>query len=247
MQRNPPRVDWTRFGAVLFDLDGVITPTADIHERAWAALFEPWGFTPTDYLRYVDGRPRYDGVRAFLASREVDLPWGDPSDPPGDQTVCALGNRKNDMFNAILDRDGIAPYPGTSAVLDLLDEHGVPQAIVSSSKNARTVLRAAGLEDRFPVVVDGFTALEHDLVGKPDPAMFWYAADLLDVAHERAIVVEDATSGVAAGAAGGFAFVLGVDRGGNRQALIDAGADLVVTDLGDTLRTSLAPADEDDV
>jgi beta-phosphoglucomutase-like phosphatase (HAD superfamily) len=237
MLRNPPRVDWTTFGAVLFDLDGVITPTADIHERAWTALFEPWGFTPTDYLRYVDGRPRYDGVRAFLASREVDLPWGDPSDPPGDATVCALGNRKNDMFNAILERDGIAPYPGTSAVLDVLDEHGVPQAIVSSSKNARTVLRAAGLEDRFPVVVDGVTALEHDLAGKPDPATFRYAALLLDIPHERAIVV----------AAGGFAFVLGVDRGGNRQALIDAGADLVVADLGDTLTASTAPADEDDV
>lgn len=247
MQRNPRRVDWNSFGAVLFDLDGVITPTAEIHERAWAALFEPWGFTTNDYLRYVDGRPRYDGVRAFLASREVDLPWGDPSDPPGDGTVCALGNRKNDVFNTILDRDGIAPYPGTSAVLDLLDELGVPQAIVSSSKNARTVLRAAGLDDRFPVVVDGVTALEHDLVGKPDPAMFRYAVDLLDVAHDRAIVVEDATSGVAAGAAGGFAFVLGVDRGGNRQALVDAGADLVVADLGDTLTTSAAPADEDDV
>ena len=246
MQRNPPRVDWTSFGAVLFDLDGVITPTAEIHERAWAALFERWGFTPVDYLTYVDGKPRYDGVRSFLASRDVDLPWGDPSDPPGDETVCALGNRKNDMFNTVLERDGIAPYPGTSAVLELLDRHQVPQAIVSSSKNARTVLRAAGLDGRFPVVVDGITAVEQDLVGKPDPAMFRHAAALLGVRDERAIVVEDATSGVAAGAAGGFAFVLGVDRGGNRQALIDAGADLVVADLGETLTTSTRPADEED-
>ncbi len=250
MQRNPPRrpprVDWNSYGAVLFDLDGVITPTAEIHQQAWAALFEPWGFTATDYLRYVDGKPRYDGVRSFLASRDVELPWGDPSDPPGDGTVCALGNRKNEMFNTLLEHDGIAPYPGTSAVLELLDEHHVPQAIVSSSKNARTVLRAAGMEGRFRVVVDGVTAVEHDLVGKPDPAMFLYAADLLAVAHDRAIVIEDATSGVAAGAAGGFAFVLGVDRGGNRQALLDAGADLVVADLGDTLTTSATPADEYD-
>lgn len=247
MERNPPRLDWTTFEAVLFDLDGVITPTAEIHERAWSALFAPWGFTATDYLRYVDGKPRYDGVRSFLDSREVDLPWGDPSDPPGDETVCALGNRKNDMFNAVLERDGIAPYPGTSQLLDLLDDNQVPQAIVSSSKNARTVLRAAGMEARFPVVVDGITAIECDLVGKPDPAMFRYAADLLGVASERAIVVEDASSGVAAGAAGDFAFVLGVDRGGNRQALIDAGADLVVADLGDTLTTPGPRADENGV
>jgi HAD superfamily hydrolase (TIGR01509 family) len=246
MERNPQRVDWTAYGAVLFDLDGVITPTADIHERAWTALFEPWGFTPTDYLRYVDGKPRYDGVRSFLDARGVDLPWGDPSDPPGVDTVCALGNRKNDMFNTVLERDGIAPYPGTAAVLDLLDAHGVPQAIVSSSKNARTVLRAAGLDGRFPVVVDGITAVERGLAGKPDPAMFHHAADLLGVPWDRSIVVEDASSGVAAGAAGGFAFVLGVDRGGNRQALLDAGADLVVADLGDTLTPSDRRADEDD-
>ncbi len=244
--RPPSRLDWTSFAGVLFDLDGVITPTAEIHERAWAALFEPWDFTPTDYLRYVDGKPRYDGVRSFLDSREVDLPWGDPNDPPGDETICAMGNRKNDMFNAVLERDGIAPYPGSTAVLELLDDHAVPQAIVSSSKNARTVLRAAGLDGRFPVVVDGITAVEHDLVGKPDPAMFRYAADLLGVAHDRTIVVEDATSGVAAGAAGGFAFVLGVDRGGNRVALLDAGADLVVTDLGDTLTAGGPAADEND-
>ncbi len=236
-------VDWASFGAVLFDLDGVITPTAEIHERAWAALFEPWGFTPTDYLRYVDGKPRYDGVRSFLESREVDLPWGDPADPPGDGTICALGNRKNDMFNEVLARDGIAPYPGTEAVLELLDRHGVAQAIVSSSKNARTVLDAAGMRNRFPVVVDGVTAVSECLAGKPDPAMFHHAADRLGVAHDRCIVVEDATSGVAAGAAGGFAFVLGVDRGGNATALAEAGADLVVVDLGDTLTTAAESAD----
>jgi beta-phosphoglucomutase family hydrolase len=228
-------VDWGGFGAVLFDLDGVITPTALIHEHAWADLFAPWGFTNADYLAYVDGRPRYDGVRTFLDSRGVELPWGDPSDPPGDGTICALGNRKDEMFNAVLAREGIAPYPGSMAVLDLLDQLGIPSAIVSSSKNARTVLRAAGIEDRFRAVVDGNTLVDEHLAGKPDPAMFVHAAEQLDVPPARAIVVEDAISGVAAGHAGDFGLVIGVDRGGNRQALGEAGADIVVDDLGETL------------
>jgi HAD superfamily hydrolase (TIGR01509 family) len=242
----PPALDWTSYGAVLFDLDGVITPTAEIHERAWTALFAPWGFTPHDYLRYVDGKPRYDGVQSFLRARDVDLPWGSPDDPPGNDTVCAMGNRKNDMFNAVLERDGIAPYPGTLAVLEVLDTSAVPQAIVSSSKNARTVLAAAGMSDRFPVVVDGVTAVDEKLAGKPAPAMFHCAADRLGVPYDRSIVVEDATSGVAAGAAGGFAFVLGVDRGGNADALREAGADLVVGDLGETLRNHAETADGND-
>jgi len=228
-------VEWSKFGGVLFDLDGVITPTALIHEKAWADLFAPWGFTNADYLAYVDGRPRYDGVRTFLAARGVSLPEGDPSDPPGDATICALGNRKDEMFNAVLARDGIAPYPGSIAVMDRLDELGIPTAIVSSSKNARTVLRAAGIDDRFRAVVDGNTLVEEHLAGKPDPAMFLHAAQCLDVAPANAVVVEDAISGVAAGHAGRFGLVLGVDRGGNRQALGDAGADLVVDDLAETL------------
>jgi beta-phosphoglucomutase family hydrolase len=229
------KVHWGDFGAVLFDLDGVITPTASIHEKAWAALFEPWGFTSADYLAYVDGRPRYDGVRTFLASRGVELPEGEPTDPPGDGTICALGNRKDEMFNAVLTREGIAPYPGSIAVMDHLDELAIPSAIVSSSKNARTVLRAADIEARFRAVVDGNTLVEEHLAGKPDPAMFLHAAQCLDVEPARAIVVEDAISGVAAGHAGHFGLVLGVDRGGNRQALAEAGADLVVDDLGETL------------
>lgn len=232
-------VDWTSWEAVLFDLDGVLTPTAEIHERAWAELFAPWGFTSEDYLRYVDGRPRYDGVQGFLASRGVTLPWGDPSDPPGDHTVCALGNRKNVTFNAVLARDGIAPYPGSLAVLELLDAAGIPQAVVSSSRNARPVLAAAGLGERFPVVVDGITAAETHLAGKPDPAMFEHAAGLLGIEPGRAVVVEDAVSGVAAGAAGDFGFVLGVDRAtppaSNREALAAAGAHAVVNDLAETL------------
>jgi beta-phosphoglucomutase family hydrolase len=235
-------VDWTAFDGVLFDLDGVVTPTAEIHERAWAALFEPWGFEAVDYLTYVDGKPRYDGVRSFLASRGVVLPEGHLSDPAGDDTVCALGNRKNELFTAVLEREGIAPYPGTIRLLELLDETGIRQAIVSSSKNARAVLAAAGLSRRFPVVVDGLTAVHAHLPGKPDPAMFLHAAERLGVTPERTAVVEDAAVGVTAGVAGGFAFVLGVDRGGNTEALRAAGADAVVRDLIDTLPTTKTTA-----
>ena len=238
-------LDWPAFGAVLFDLDGVVTPTAEIHERAWAALFEPWAFTPDDYLTYVDGKPRYDGVRSFLASRDVELPWGDPSDAPGDDTICALGNRKNQMFNDVLERDGIAPYPGTVRVLSILDAAGVPQAIVSSSKNARSVLAAADMTGRFPVIVDGVRAADEHLAGKPDPAMFHRAAELLGVAADRCIVVEDASAGVAAGAAGGFEYVLGIDRGGNEEALRAAGADAVVRDLAETVLDGDAPVTQE--
>jgi beta-phosphoglucomutase family hydrolase len=228
-------VDWTSFAAVLFDLDGVVTPTAEIHERAWAELFAPWDFDSGDYLAYVDGRPRYDGVRAFLDSRGVALPWGDPTDPPGNDTICAMGNRKDEMFNEVLARQGIEPYPGTIVVLDRLAEAHVPSAIVSSSKNARTVLKAARLERRFDAIVDGITAVDEQLAGKPDPAMFEHAAKCLDADRSRCVVVEDAISGVAAGRAGDFGLVVGVDRGGNRQALEEAGADLVVGDLSETI------------
>ncbi len=221
---------------MLFDLDGVVTPTAEIHERAWAELFARWGFDGSDYLRYVDGRPRYEGVRTFLTARGVELPWGDPSDPPGDDTICALGNRKDETFNAVLAREGIKPYPGTLRVMDLLDRNGIPSAIVSSSKNAGPVLRAAGITERFAVVVDGVVAVEQHLAGKPDPAMFVHAAECLGVTQAQSAVVEDATSGVAAGRAGDFAMVIGVDRGGNRAALVAAGADIVVDDLEETLR-----------
>jgi HAD superfamily hydrolase (TIGR01509 family) len=234
-------IDWPSFGAVLFDLDGVVTPTAEIHERAWAELFAAWDFTPADYLAYVDGRPRYDGVRTFLHARGVELPWGDPSDAPGDDTICALGNRKNDAFNAVLARDGIAPYPDALSVLGLLDASGVPAAIVSSSRNARTVLAAAGITDRFVAVVDGITAGESDLAGKPDPAMFVHAAGLVGVAPSEAAVVEDAIAGVAAGARGGFALVIGVARSVGNPAQADelrsAGADVVISNLTETVET----------
>lgn len=228
-------IEWQAYRAVLLDLDGVITPTASVHEVAWAELFAPWGFTNEDYLTYVDGKPRYDGVRSFLSSRGVELPDGVPGDPPGDSTVAAMGNRKDHLFRELLDRDGVAPYPGTMAVLEELDRLGIAQAVVSSSRNARPVLEAAGLGGRFEHIVDGVTIVEEGIVGKPAPDMFLRAADLLDVAPPDAVVVEDASSGVEAGSAGGFGLVLGVDRGGNREALLAAGADLVVDDLGETL------------
>jgi beta-phosphoglucomutase family hydrolase len=231
----PPVVEWAAYDAVLFDLDGVLTPTADVHEHAWAELFADYDFTSEDYLAYVDGKPRYDGVQSFLESRGVELPWGSPDDAPGDDTVCAMGNRKNVVFNEVIERDGISPYPGSLDLRALLDRLGVKQAVVSSSKNARTVLAAAGLADRFEHVVDGMTAVEADLAGKPAPDMFLHAARLLGADPSRSVVVEDAVSGVAAGRAGDFALVLGVDRGGNATALVDNGADLVVTDLSETM------------
>lgn len=240
MPKPPPtRTDfrWTDFDGVLFDLDGVITPTAEIHEHAWGELFADYDYTEADYLAHIDGKPRYDGVRSFLASRGVNLPEGSPDDPPGDDTVSALGNRKNLLFNTILERDGIAPYPGSQATLDLLAAAGVPAAIVSSSKNAKPVLAAAGLDRRFDVVIDGIVAAELELEGKPAPDGYLLGAERLGVDPTRAVVVEDAVSGVAAGANGPFAVTIGVDRGAGHAALLDNGATFVVDDLVDLLPT----------
>ena len=234
-------MNWDSFDAFLFDLDGVVTPTAELHMRAWSEMFNsflagrgvPDPYTDADYFAHVDGKPRYDGVRSFLESRGIALPEGDPADAPGDSSVCALGNRKNDSFNTVLARDGIAPYPGSIAFIDALDARGKAKAIVSSSKNARTVLGAAGLADRFEVVVDGVVAADAGLPGKPAPDTYLFAAHLLDVPPVRAVVLEDAVSGVAAGAAGAFGLVIGVDRGAGEDALARAGADLVVADLAE--------------
>ncbi|WP_395154580.1 HAD family hydrolase [Ilumatobacter sp.] len=226
---------WTDYDAVLFDLDGVITPTAEIHEHAWGELFADYDYTEADYLKYIDGKPRYDGVRSFLASRGITLPDGDASDAPGDGTVCALGNRKNALFNEVLKRDGIAPYPGSAATLELLTNASIPDAIVSSSKNAVPVLDAAGLGDRFDIVIDGIVATDEGLAGKPAPDGYLLGAQRLGVDPARTVVVEDATSGVAAGAAGNFAVVIGVDRGAGPQALLDHGATFVVADLAELL------------
>ena len=229
---------WQDFDGVLFDLDGVITPTAEIHEHAWGELFAGYEYSEADYLQFLDGKPRYDGVRSFLHSRGIELPDGDLDDPPGDQTVCALGNRKNELFNVILERDGIAPYPGSQATLDLLEAAGIPAAIVSSSKNAVPVLDAAGLGDRFDVIVDGVVAADLGLNGKPAPDGYLLGAEQLGVAPDRTVVVEDATSGVAAGKAGAFAVTIGVDRGAGHDTLLQHGATFVVDDLADLLPTN---------
>jgi HAD superfamily hydrolase (TIGR01509 family) len=231
----PENFRWNDYDGVLFDLDGVITPTAEIHEHAWAELFSDYDYTEADYLAHIDGKPRYDGVRDFLASRGITLPDGDPADAPGDGTVSALGNRKNALFNDILARDGIAPYPGSQATLDLLTELGVPCAIVSSSKNAVPVLAAAGLSDRFDIVVDGIVAADLGLSGKPRPDGYLLGAERLGTDPSRTVVVEDAVSGVAAGANGAFVATIGVDRGAGRQTLLDNGATFVVDDLATLL------------
>ncbi len=227
--------EWEHHDGVLFDLDGVITPTVSIHERAWGELFQAYDYTEADYLAHIDGKPRYDGVRSFLASRGIELPHGSPSDPPGADTVCGLGNRKNQVFNEVLERDGIEPYPSSVATLRYLAAQGVPAGVVSSSKNAIPVLAAAGLGDRFEVVVDGLVAEAEGLAGKPAPDGYLLGARRLGVAPERTVVVEDAVAGVAAGAAGHFAVTIGVDRGAGADSLLAAGANFVVSDLAELL------------
>ena len=233
-------LDWGAVDAVLFDLDGVLTPTAEVHMHAWAEMFAPFlesrqaaPYTDQDYFAHVDGKPRYEGVAALLASRDIDLPEGHPGDAPEAETVCGLGNRKNLLFGEVLARDGVVAFPGSVELLDVLDERGTRMAVVSSSANAPDVLRAAGLLERFETVVDGAVAKAEGVPGKPKPDTYEYAADLLGVPHERSVVVEDAVSGVQAGAAGSFACVVGVDRGAGVQTLLDNGADVVVADLAE--------------
>ncbi|WP_029146420.1 HAD family hydrolase [Microbacterium luticocti] len=239
-------LDLTGYDAVLFDLDGVLTPTAEVHMHAWQRLFDElfaaWGITPPytdrDYFEHVDGKKRYDGVAAVLRSRSVEVPWGEPADPPTADTVCGIGNRKNATFARILRDEGIAPYPGSLRLLDVLRDAGTPIAVVSSSKNADEVLRTAGLRGRFEVVVDGVLAEHEHLASKPAPDMFLAAARMLGVDPARAAAVEDALSGVRSAAAGGFALVVGVDRGVGAEALTAAGAHVVVADLGDLVEAS---------
>ena len=218
---------------MLFDLDGVITPTAQMHQRAWALTFAEHGFTEEDYLRHVDGRPRLDGVRSFLASRGLFLDEGTPDDGPETPSVVGLGQRKDAEFRRLLTEEGLSAYPGTLRLVEHLEHAGRPMAVVTSSRNAALVLTAARLEDRFPVIVDGLVADAERLRGKPAPDTFLRAAERLGVSPGDAVVIEDAESGVAAGVAGGFSLVIGVDRTGNADALSAAGADLVVGDLSD--------------
>lgn len=238
-------VDWGRYAAVLFDLDGVVTPTAEVHMRAWSEMFNDFlaargdqaPYTDQDYFDHVDGKPRNDGVRDLLVSRGIELADGTPDDPAdapyAEQTVAGLGNRKNAQFGRVLEQEGVTAYPGSVRLLEALRERGVPMAIVSSSRNAPDVLAAAGVTHFFRDVMHGGAAAERGLAGKPAPDTYQAAADDLGVAYADAVVLEDAVSGVAAGAAGGFGLVIGVDRGVGAAALSRAGADLVVADLAE--------------
>lgn len=235
--------------ACLFDLDGVLTQTATVHAAAWKEMFDAFlrehaertgqPFVPfdlvTDYVRYVDGMPRGDGVRSFLRSRGIDLPEGHPDDPPGAETVHGLGNRKNDLVVERIRASGVDVYEGSVRYLRAVQEAGLARGVVSSSANTLAVLESAGLADLFDVRVDGVVATERGLPGKPAPDTFLAAAHDLGVEPSVAAVFEDALAGVEAGRAGGFGFVVGVDRAGQANALRDRGADLVVADLADLL------------
>ncbi|WP_432118212.1 HAD family hydrolase [Streptomyces sp. bgisy032] len=229
--------------ACLFDLDGVVTKTAAVHAAAWKEMFDAFlrardgedyrPFDAADYDEYVDGRPRADGVRTFLASRGIDLPDGDPDDPPGAETVHGLGNRKNALLLEKIRTEGVEPYEGTLRYLEAVRAHGLRTAIVSSSANCRDVLHSIGAEHLFDVRIDGVVAVERGLPGKPRPDTFLAAAADLGVQPSGAAVFEDALAGMDAGRAGRFGYVVGVDRVGQTDALYRHGADIVVKDLAE--------------
>jgi len=241
-----------QYDAVLFDLDGVLTDTAQIHASSWKQMFDEYlarraarigeAFRPfdiaTDYKLHVDGKPRFDGVRDFLRARGIELTEGSPQDPPDAETVCGLGNRKNDLVNAAIAAGEAVAYPGSVAWLRELRAAGVKCAVVTSSQNRETVLEAVGLAGMFDAAVDGNTIVAQGLRGKPAPDSFLKAAEALGVPPARAVVVEDALSGVEAGVKGGFGLVIGVARKGNADELKQHGAHVVVADLGELLGQS---------
>jgi beta-phosphoglucomutase family hydrolase len=236
-----------RYDAVLLDLDGVITDTASIHAACWKQMFDEYllkratqrgeAFQPfdisADYRLYVDGKPRYDGVRDFLTSRGIQLPEGSPDDPAQGETVHGLGNRKNDLVNKIIEDKGVEPYEGSVALIHQFRDQGFKIAVVTSSQNCAAVLEAAKLDHFFDVQVDGNAIHAQHLAGKPAPDTFLMAARLLGVEPKRAVVIEDALSGVEAGSAGNFGLVIGVARKGNAEELRRHGAQLAVNDLGE--------------
>ncbi len=235
--------------ALLLDLDGVLTKTAEVHARAWKEMFDevfaahagqdgvdasPFDLT-ADYHRYVDGKPRYNGVRDMLAARGIVLPEGGDGDDPALETIRSLGDRKNDAVVRIIETDGVEPYEGSVRYLEAARAAGLKMAVVSSSANAGPVLDAAGLSHFIDVRIDGLVAAQEGIAGKPAPDMFLIAAERLGAEPGQSVVFEDAISGVQAGAAGPFAAVIGVDRGGHPDALREAGATLVVDDLAELL------------
>ena len=241
------RINRDRYDAVLFDLDGVITNTATLHAACWKQMFDEYlqkrarqrgeAFRPfdlsADYRLYVDGKPRFDGVRDFLRSRGIQLPEGNADDPADVETVHGLGNRKNDLVNRAIAEVGVEPYAGTVQFIHQLRRDGFKIAVVTSSQNCDAVLRAAKLGDLFEVRVDGNVIQAQRLAGKPAPDTFLMAAKLLGVEPIRAVVIEDAISGVEAGSNGSFGLVIGVARKGNAEELKRHGAHLVVEDLGE--------------
>jgi alpha,alpha-trehalase len=234
-----------RFDAVIFDLDGVVTQTAQVHAAAWKQLFDDYreerrrrGLpaydpfdTDHDYRLYVDGKPRYDGIQSFLEARGIAIPHGQPDDPPDKETICGLGNRKNTLFQEQLKRAGVQVYESTIRLIRELRENGFKVAIISASENCSAVLETARAKPLFDAQVDGVAATELGLKGKPAPDVFLEAARRLGVAPARAAVVEDAVAGVAAGKRGGFGLVIGVERTGKPERLAAHGADVVVSDL----------------
>jgi len=246
---RPHLINHDRYDAVLFDMDGVVTDTASIHAACWKQMFDEYlqevskqmgtPFRPfdltTDYKSYVDGKPRYDGVRDFLKSRDIILPDGDKADPPTAETVRGLGNRKNQLVNDVIASSGVKAYPGSVAFIRYLRQMEIKTALVTSSQNCEAVLRAAHIEDLFDARVDGDVLVEAGLKGKPAPDSFLKAAELLGVLPGRAAVIEDALSGVQAGVQGAFGFVIGVARNGDAEKLKAYGADLVVKDLAELI------------
>jgi len=233
----------------LFDLDGVLTQTAKVHAAAWKEMFDTFllerasaagePFVPfviaSDYTLYVDGKLRQDGVRSFLASRGIVLPEGSPDDPPDADTIHGLGTRKNNLVQEIIARDGVEAYDGSVHFLGVVREAGYRTAVVSASRNCEAVLKSAGIEHLFEVRIDGVVADELGLPGKPAPNTFLTAAARLDAEPAQCVVFEDAVAGVAAGRAGAFGWVVGVDRVGHADDLRNAGADIVVSDLSELL------------
>jgi beta-phosphoglucomutase family hydrolase len=235
----------THFKAAIFDLDGVITDTAAVHSQAWKQMFDEYlrarsektgspfiEFShESDYLPYVDGKPRYQGVASFLESRQIHLPFGDPEDPPDLNTVCGLGNRKNQLFNQMIAGGNVTVFPSSVILIQQLKQAGIHLGVASSSKNCAAVLKAVGLLEFFETRVDGLVSAELGLKGKPQADIFTTACRNLGVPNHLAVVVEDAVSGVQAGRNGEFGLVLGIAREGNAAELKQNGADLVVTDL----------------
>jgi beta-phosphoglucomutase family hydrolase len=235
--------------ALLFDLDGVLTKTAVVHDKAWKQTFDGFlkkraeekgeDFVPfdadADYNEYVDGKPRYDGVRSFLESRGIKLPEGKPDDPPDAETVCGLGNRKNELVLKLIEEDGVEPYEGSVRFVEAARAAGLRRAVVSSSANCQEVLEAAGIDGLFEARIDGKVTDERHLKGKPAPDTYLAGAEALGVEPAAACVFEDAVSGVEAGAAGNFGHVVGVDRVHHAAALRAHGADVVVEDLAELI------------